>query len=186
MKLIKPTLWILGIGLFLFSCATENTPGGNNSITVDGTAASWQQSALGWSASIGSNYTVTYKSSFYKSGAYPSITLAYGEHVYASYSQSDFFAFFTTGSKTFAMDPSSVGFTIYYAEGSGGPVWSSDMGSQTGSTVTFNTLTNQPASGLLNDRVKYTITVDAKMYNTSNVSDVKMISGTFEGAFERY
>jgi len=185
MKTLKTSFLILSIALLLTACepAISTDP---NSINVDGQTATWQQGGIGWSASIGANYTVTYQSSFVKTSSYPSITLGLGEHVYSTYMQADFFAFFTTGTKTFAVDPSEVGFSVYYNEGSSGPTWSSAIGRQSGSSVTFNSFTQQPTNGFTPDRVKYNVAVNAKVYNTTNSSDVKTISGTFEGSFERY
>lgn len=186
MKKIKSFIALIAmVPVFLFtSCDQTNT--GPNSITIDGQTETWSQGALGWSALIGTDYMVTYKSSFIKGSAYPSITLAYGRHVYSTYSQADFFAFFTTGDKAFAVEPSEEGFAIYYNEGSSGPTWSSAAGSQSGSTVTFNSITEQPASGFAPARVKYNITVNAKMYNVDTPTSYKNVSGTFEGSFERY
>lgn len=170
----------------LASCSNGGS-GSSNSVTVDGVSTDMMSVSVGNSALIGSNYSIAYTNGFGPSAlGYPQVTLMLGDHVYSSYSAADFFAFFTTGSKSFAADPSTVGFTVRYKETSGSDAYSSAYGNQTGSTVNFTSFTQHPGSGWQNDYVSYTVTFDCKVYNTVNTSLSKNISGTLEGNFEAY
>jgi hypothetical protein len=184
MKMLKMAVFAFILILWL-ACdsSTNNAP---NNIMVDGQSATWLQGDIGCNTVFTSCYNVTYRSTFITTSSYPSITLSYGVHVFGTYSQANFFAFFNAGSKFFASDPSTSGFVIYYTESASGPTWSSSAGNQTGSFVSFNSITAEPGIGSTPDRVKFNITVSAKMYNTVNPTSKKYISGTFEGRFERY
>jgi hypothetical protein len=184
MKQLRNIAFVLGVAAFMGSCSSSPSEDPGN-VTVDGNDVDFgTQANLGWSASIGDNYTVEYGAG-YVSGQ-KTLDVSLGDHVYPSYDQANFFAFFTNGSKTFAVDDTVPGASISYQETSSGDSYSSRYGSQTGSSITFSNFTPKPGTGFIADRVEFTVTFNCKLYNYNNPSDMKTISGTLDGHFEKY
>jgi hypothetical protein len=110
---------------------------------------------------------------------YPMLSVGYGVNTFADASDENINTFCTTGSKTFQTIGNNSGVVVNIMP-SASSTYSSMGGSQTGSTFSFTAFTYHSGSP---DYVDYSADFSCKMYNVSDTTQMKPISGSVSGRF---